>query len=164
MARHDTDLVLECDGSVKPTGAGSWGYVALSPWGTVVYEECGLIPHICDSNEAEYWAAIKALEFARDLSYPKRIELRADSKTMIDQLRGRYLFRNESLSCVAEQAVVLLGLFEEVQLYWVPRRWNAHADGVANAAFSQYPRREIAKIDRASLEKLPEDWKDWELS
>lgn len=166
MAKHDTDLILETDGSTKKTtpGPSAWAFVALSPWGSVVYEDCAVLPQPMTSNEAEYWGAVKALEFARDLGYPKKIELRSDSKTMINQLKGGYCFQNQDLANVAKKAADLLDCFELVQLYWVPRRWNEHANRLANAAFMQYPKREIAKIDRASLEKLPDDWKDWELS
>ncbi len=169
MARGDEapefDLILETDGSTKKTNPGpsAWGFVALGPWGNVVYEDCGVLPQHGTSNEAEFWAAWHAMQFARDLGYVKRLELRADSLTMIRQLEGKYGFRSEALTRVAERVIEQMAFFDEVSLIWVPRKWNKHADALANAAFEHNKNAAIRRIDRASFEMMPEEHRQFEI-
>lgn len=166
MAAPDYDLILETDGSTKKTNPGpsSWGFVALGPFDNVIYEDCSLIPQPCTSNEAEYWACLHALQFARDLGYVRRIELRADSLTMIRQLEGKYGFRSGDLNHLAEQALEMIAYFDKVDLLWMPRKWNGHANALAAAAFAHNRNSAMRAIDRKGFETMPPDHRDWERS
>ncbi len=158
------DLILETDGSTKKTNPGpsAWGFVALGPFSNVIYEDCGVIPKHCTSNEAEYWALIHALRFAKDLGYVKRIEIRADSLTMIRQLEGKYGFRSEGLNHLATLVGDVLDTFDVVSLLWVPRKWNGHADALASAAFEHNKNAAVRRIKRDDFERMPEDHRLWE--
>ncbi len=158
-------LILETDGSTKKANPGpsAWGFVAIGPWGNIVYEDCGVIPQHCTSNEAEFWAVWHALQFARDLGYVKTVEVRADSLTVIRQLEGKYGFRNEGLTRVAEKVIEQMAFFEEISLIWVPRKWNKHADALANAAFEHNRQAAIRRINRDAFEMMPSHHRDFEI-
>lgn len=158
------DLVLETDGSTKRAnhrgvGPSSWGFVALTPWMDVIYEDCGLCG-MMNSNQAEYRAVWEALKFARDLNYPRKIQVRSDSTTLVNQMSRGFGLTEQGVSHPSSKvALVALG-FDEVTYIWTPRMYNHHADRLANAAFSQYPIREIRKIDRKEFDQLPKGWCD----
>ncbi len=167
MSKPEFDLVIECDGATKKKtqariGPSSWGFVALGPWGNVIYEDCGVIPQHCTSNEAEYWAVIHALRFAKDLGYVKALEIRSDSLNMIRQLEGKYGFRSEALNHLATIVVDVLDTYEKVSLLWVPRKWNSHADALANAAFEHNKNAAIRRINRCEFEMMPQGHRDFE--
>lgn len=163
----DFDLAIEVDAAVKKKdhqrkGAASYGLVALGPFENVIYEACGRLPD-CDSNEAEFHAILKALEFAKDLGYPKRIEIRSDSRTCVRQLQGRYDFHNTELNGLSAQCIIAMKPFDRVLLLWCPREYNKHADKLANAAFDAKPQRAIRKIRREAFPRLPMSERVWEL-
>lgn len=166
-AAPDYDLVVECDGSTKKTNPGpsGWGFVALSPFMSVIYEDAGLVPHECSSNEAEYYALLNALGFAKDLGYVRRIEVRADSKTMVRQLQYQNRFaKSEALNLLADKVQSMIGGFDVVDLLWVPRKWNQHANALANAAFlNEKKQAAIRRINRSDFEMMPEWHKNNEL-
>lgn len=162
----EVDLILETDGATKKTNPGpsGWGFVALGPWENVIYEDCGLIPGAVTSNEAEYYAALKALEFAKDLGYPRSVEVRADSLTMIRQLQGRYGFRSTDLNEIADRVRSLMDVFDRVDLLWVPRRWNEHANALASAAFQgDKVQAAVRKIKRETFKKMPSGHRTFEM-
>lgn len=156
-------LVIETDASVKGgnPGTGSYGMVALSEWGTVIYEDCGLIPTRVTSNEAEYQALIEGLKFARDLGYVRHVECRSDSSIVINQMCGKYSCRVERLRLLSDQVADLAANFDQVDYIWIPRRYNGHADRLAAAAFTQYPKRIMKMIHRRDFEQLPPDYVMW---
>lgn len=158
------DLVLETDGSTKRSNPGpsSWGFVALGPYNNIIYEDCGLIPQPCTSNHAEYWACLHALQFARDLGYVRRIELRSDSLTMVKQLRGQYGFRSDDLTELAGGVSEMIDTFERVDLIWIPRRWNGHANALAAAAFAHSRTAALRAIIRSNYETMPPEHRDLE--
>lgn len=85
------------------------------------------------NNVAEYEAAIAGLEAAADLG-ARAVELRADSKLVIEQLAGRWRVKQTHLKPLHARACELLERFDEVVLEHVPREQNTDADSLANAA------------------------------
>lgn len=156
--RPEWDVILETDAAVRHgnPGTATFGFVAISPFdNSVIYEDCGLLPGLMDSNEAEYWAVVKALQFAKDLGYPEVVELRSDSLTMIRQLTGQYNFRSDKLNRVATKVWELMRWFYRVDLIFIPRRWNGHADALSKAGFAHNKNTVMRGIVRSSYETMP---------
>jgi len=116
---------------------GNPGPAAL---GVVIYDEAGRELHRVSralgratNNEAEYWAAIAALEGALGLGATS-VELRMDSELVVRQLTGRYRVRNPRLAPLFARLLDLRSRFERVSVVHIPRAQNAVADRLANAA------------------------------
>ena len=89
------------------------------------------------NNIAEYRAVIAGLEKAKSLG-AREIELRIDSKLVVEQLNGRYKVKNERLKLLHAQALELLSQFK-VTVVHVPREENQRADELANLAYAVPP-------------------------
>ncbi len=85
------------------------------------------------NNEAEYRAAIAALEAALALG-AHRVDLRMDSELVVRQMSGRYRVRNPRLARLHARMLALRQRFEEVVVRHVPRTDNKVADSLANQA------------------------------
>jgi ribonuclease HI len=86
---------------------------------------------VATNNVAEYRAAIRGLELARDLG-ADRVILRSDSRLLIEQLAGRFRVKNPTLIRLNEQARSLVKDFSDVVFEHVPRELNRRADTLAN--------------------------------
>ena len=86
---------------------------------------------VATNNVAEYRAAIAALERAAELG-ARRLQLRSDSRLLIEQLTGKWRVKNPTLIRLHTQARKLLASFDEVSFEHVPRELNKHADRLAN--------------------------------
>jgi ribonuclease HI len=85
------------------------------------------------NNVAEYRAVIAGLEAALD--FPAReVQVRADSKLVIEQLAGRWRVKQDHLRPLHARARELLCGYESVDLAHVPREQNTDADLLVNAA------------------------------
>jgi probable phosphoglycerate mutase len=92
---------------------------------------------VATNNVAEYRAAIRGLELARDLG-ARTVLLRSDSRLLIEQLAGRFRVKNPTLIRLHEEARGLLGAFEEVSFEHVPREFNRAADRLANRGVDEW--------------------------
>jgi ribonuclease HI len=85
------------------------------------------------NNVAEYRALIAGLEAARE--FPARaVEVRGDSKLVIEQVRGAWKVRQAHLRPLVEDVRRLLADYDTVALVHVPREQNTDADLLVNAA------------------------------
>lgn len=88
------------------------------------------------NNEAEYRAAIGALEAALGLG-ASHVELRMDSELVVRQLTGRYRVRNPRLIPLYKRLLDLRGRFQSVTFRNVSRAENRLADSLANQALDR---------------------------
>ncbi len=85
------------------------------------------------NNVAEYRALIAGLEAAR--AFPARsVEVRGDSKLVIEQVRGTWKVKQAHLRPLVDEVRRLLEPYERVTLTHVPREQNTDADLLVNAA------------------------------
>ena len=85
------------------------------------------------NNVAEYRALIAGLEAAR--AFPARaVEVRGDSKLVIEQVRGTWKVKQAHLRPLVDEVRRLLESYERVTLTHVPREQNTDADLLVNAA------------------------------
>jgi len=126
-------LILYADGAARgnpgPAGAGA---VLLDEDGTVV-AELTLALGRATNNVAEYSALILGLEEAKRLG-ANAIDVRMDSKLVVEQLSGRWRTKHPGLIPLALRAGQLLASFPERQVRHVPREQNLVADALSNRA------------------------------
>jgi probable phosphoglycerate mutase len=124
-------LTLHCDGAARgnPGPAGIGVHIADDD-GTTVAEIAEGIGE-ATNNVAEYTAAIRGLERARDLG-ATQVHLRSDSKLLIEQLAGRWKIKNANLIRLHREARALVEGFERATFEHVPRERNVEADRLAN--------------------------------
>lgn len=100
------------------------------------------------NNVAEYTAAIRGLERARELG-ATRVLLRSDSRLLIEQLAGRWKVKNPTLQVLHHEARSLIKGFEEVRFEHVRRERNVQADALANRGVDEWLAGEGASWERA---------------
>ena len=88
------------------------------------------------NNVAEYTGLIEALAAALELS-ATTVDVRMDSKLVIEQMSGRWQIKNPGLRPLAARAAALAGRFETVTYEWIPRERNRAADALANRAMDE---------------------------
>jgi ribonuclease HI len=85
------------------------------------------------NNVAEYTALVLALREAQRLG-AREIDLRLDSKLIVEQLHGRWRVKDAKLREFWAEAKILLATFERWNATHEPRATNKAADALANLA------------------------------
>jgi ribonuclease HI len=130
------EILVYCDGGSRGNpGPSAIGAVVLDPSTepprllASVSERIG----ITTNNVAEYRALIAGLEAAAQFG-ARRVRVRADSKLVIEQVKGAWKVKQPHLRPLLEEARTLLAGYAEVDLQHVPRAENTEADALVNAA------------------------------
>ena len=103
---------------------------------------------VATNNVAEYTAAIRGLERARELG-ATQVLLRSDSRLLIEQLAGRWKVKNPTLQRLHHEARSLIREFEEVRFEHVRRERNVEADALANRGVDEWLAGEGASWERS---------------
>ena len=101
---------------------------------------------VATNNVAEYTAAIRGLERARELGATD-VLLRSDSRLLIEQLAGRWKVKNPTLQRLHHEARSLAGGFRHVRFEHVRRERNVEADRLANQGVDEWLAGEGASWD-----------------
>ena len=127
-------VIVEADGGSRgnPGPAGFGCVVWADDHATVLAEHCQAIG-ITTNNVAEYRGLIAGLEEARRLGAAE-VEVRMDSKLVVEQMAGRWKVKHPGLAELHQQARALASTFGFVRFSWIPREQNKHADRLANEA------------------------------
>ena len=88
---------------------------------------------VTTNNVAEYRALLAGLEAAAPFG-AQRVRVRADSKLVVEQVKGTWKVKQPHLRPLLEEARKLLAGYQEVDVQHVPRAENAAADALVNAA------------------------------
>lgn len=124
-------MILHCDGAARGNpGPAGIGVVIADAGGTVLAEIAEGIG-VATNNVAEYTAALRGLERARELGASK-VLLRSDSRLLVEQLAGRYRVKNPTLQRLHAEVRSVAASFEGITYEHVPRTRNADADRLAN--------------------------------
>ncbi|HVV10778.1 bifunctional RNase H/acid phosphatase [Amycolatopsis sp.] len=126
-------MIVEADGGSRGNpGPAGYGAVVKDQSGAVLAERSeGL--GVVSNNVAEYSGLIAGLAAAAELG-ASTVDVRMDSKLVVEQMSGRWKIKHAGLQALAEQARELAGRFEHVSYEWIPRAQNSHADRLANEA------------------------------
>jgi len=146
--------VVEADGGARGNpGPAGYGAVVKDPSGAVVAEVAESIG-VATNNVAEYRGLIAGLTALTDAvgAAGVPVEVRMDSKLVIEQMSGRWKVKHENIRPLAAQAAALARR-HQVTWRWIPRAENAHADRLANEAMDAAARGEdwlsaTAAVDR----------------
>jgi ribonuclease H / adenosylcobalamin/alpha-ribazole phosphatase len=127
-------VVVEADGGARgnPGPAGYGAVVREANTGEVLAERSGAIG-VATNNVAEYEGLIAGLQAAAEVGAVE-VDVRMDSKLVVEQMSGRWRINHPGLRPLAARAAGLVQGFDAVSYTWVPRDRNKHADALANAA------------------------------
>lgn len=132
-------LVVEADGGSRGNpGPAAYGALVRDAATGEVLDEEALPLGVATNNVAEYSGLIAGLEMARALDPSAAVEVRMDSRLVVEQMAGRWKVRHPALGPLALRAQSLRP--PEVTWTWVPRAGNKAADALVNAALDGAPR------------------------
>lgn len=137
-----THVVVEADGGSRgnPGPAGYGAVVRDAATGAVLAQRKAGLGHTTN-NVAEYSGLVAGLTAARDLG-AVRVDVRMDSRLVVEQMSGRWKIKHAPLQTLAQQARELVAGFGQVTFEWVPRALNKEADRLANEAMDEQAVRE----------------------
>ena len=122
------------------TDGGSRGNPGPAAIGILIGDKTyGEVIGVATNNVAEYKAAIFALKKAKQLLGAKKaseteLEIRADSKLIVEQLNGNFKILEETLQPLFLEAWNLRLDFQKVDFKLIPREKNKEADALVNEA------------------------------
>ncbi len=129
-------LVIEADGGARgnPGPAGYGAVVCDAESGEVLAEASDGLG-VTTNNVAEYRGLLAGLRAAADLAAAvTEVEVRMDSKLVVEQMSGRWKIKNDTLRPLALEAARLARDLGTVRYTWIPRARNQRADRLANLA------------------------------
>lgn len=130
-------VIVEADGGSRgnPGPAGCGALVRDATSGTVLAEKAVSLG-TATNNYAEYSGLITGLRAAADLDADV-VDVRMDSKLVVEQMSGRWKIKHATLRPLADEAKGLASRFERVGFQWIPREQNSAADRLANLAMDE---------------------------
>ncbi len=137
-------VVVEADGGSRgnPGPAGYGALVRDAGTGRVLAERAASVGR-ATNNVAEYGGLVAGLQAALDLDPTAEVEVRMDSKLVVEQMSGRWQVKHPAMKPLAAQARELAGRLPRVRYAWIPRAQNAHADRLANEAMDAAARGDV---------------------
>ena len=126
-------VLIEADGGSRGNpGPAAYGAVLKDAETGEVIAEDGSTIGVATNNVAEYSGLIGGLRLAEEFAPHAEIEVRMDSKLVVEQMSGRWKIKHPDMKPLAMEAN---GLAPFGTTYtWMPREQNAHADRLANEA------------------------------
>jgi probable phosphoglycerate mutase len=133
-----TSFVIEADGASRGNpGHASYGTVVRNMnTGEVVVELAAVLGH-ATNNVAEYRGLVAGLTEVAQLDPNAIVEVRMDSKLVVEQMSGRWKIKHPDMRDLAMQAREILP-YGNVTYTWIPREDNKHADALANEALDTH--------------------------
>ncbi|GAA3283512.1 reverse transcriptase-like protein [Nesterenkonia halobia] len=128
-----TTLIVEADG-------GSRGNPGIAGSGALVRDASGRVLATratplgkASNNVAEYTGLIDGLTLAAEIDPQAEVDVRLDSKLVVEQMSGRWRIKHEDMKRLAAQAAAILPP-TQVRYTWIPRKQNGDADALSNEA------------------------------
>jgi len=136
-------VVIEADGGSRGNpGEAAYGAVLKdAESGELIAERAEAIG-IATNNVAEYRGLIAGLELYQQHTPDADLEVRMDSKLVVEQMSGRWKIKHPDMKPLAMAANRLAPA--ETTYTWIPREQNTHADRILNDALDagkQQPRK-----------------------
>ncbi|WP_326552605.1 bifunctional RNase H/acid phosphatase [Micromonospora sp. NBC_01813] len=130
-------VIVEADGGARGNpGPAGYGAVVLDAGTGAVLAERGEPIGVATNNVAEYQGLIAGLRAASEIG-ATAVDVRMDSKLVVEQMTGRWQIKNPGLRPLAAQAAKLVREFDTVSFGWIPREKNKRADALANQAMDR---------------------------
>lgn len=132
-------LIITADGGSRGNpGPAAYGAVVRDADTGEVLDSEGLTIGVDTNNVAEYSGLVAGLEIARALAPDAEVEVRMDSKLVIEQMAGRWKIKHPGMKTLATRANALRPA--RVTWTWIPRADNTAADALVNAALDGRPK------------------------
>ena len=126
-------VIIEADGGSRGNpGPAAYGAVLKDADTGAVIAEDGTTIGVATNNVAEYSGLIAGLRLAEEFAPAADIEVRMDSKLVVEQMSGRWKIKHPDMRPLATEANRLAPF--GTTYTWVPREQNKHADRLANEA------------------------------
>lgn len=141
-------VIVEADGGSRGNpGPAGYGAVVFDERGAVLAERAEGIG-VTTNNVAEYQGLLAGLRAAAEL-HAETVDVRMDSKLVVEQMSGRWKIKHPALQPLALEAQRLVRGFTRVTYQWIPRERNKHADRLANEAMDAQAGITPGKAERA---------------
>lgn len=128
-----SSVVVEADGGSRGNpGPAAYGAVLRDASSGAVIAEDGSTLGVASNNVAEYEGLIAGLRLAAEFAPGAVVEVRMDSKLVVEQMSGRWKIKHPDMRSLAAEAARVAPA--GTSYTWVPRAENAHADRLANEA------------------------------
>jgi len=128
-------IVAYIDGASRGNpGPAAAGFILNDATGTRLQAKAFCLGRTTN-NVAEYTSIVKALEAAKQIG-AKQISVFSDSELLVRQINGQYKVKSELIRPLFQQAIELLGEFEDSDVRFVPREKNKEADKLVNQALN----------------------------
>lgn len=126
-------VVVEADGASRGNpGEAAYGAVLRDAATGRVLAEAAVAIGEATNNVAEYAGLVAGLRLARDHAPGAEVEVRMDSKLVVEQMSGRWRIKHPGMKPLAAEARELAPA--GTRYTWIPREENAEADRLANQA------------------------------
>ena len=127
-------LIIEADGGSRGNpGPAAYGCLVKDAQTNEVLFKEGKTLGVTTNNVAEYSGLVAALAAAYEIDPNAQIEVRMDSKLVVEQMSGNWKIKHENMKGLVEKA---RNAFDQSQVkyVWVPREDNLAADTLLNIA------------------------------
>lgn len=130
-------LIVEADGGSRnnPGPAGYGAVVRDASTGEILLSASDFLG-VATNNVAEYNGLLAGLKLAQEIDPAAFVEVRMDSRLVIEQMSGRWQVKHPDMRVLASEAAKLSSSFGpgHVSYTWIPRERNQAADRLANEA------------------------------
>lgn len=153
MGRH---FIVEADGGSRGNpGPSAYGAVVIDADTGEVLANLAEYLGVATNNYAEYSGAIAGLRHAANLDPTADIEVRLDSRLVVEQMSGRWQIKHADMRELAKQARAAFPP-EQVTYTWVPREQNRRADALVNSALDAAAAGAAAPLVTTAMDLLGE--------
>ncbi|HEU5036539.1 MAG TPA: bifunctional RNase H/acid phosphatase [Nocardioides sp.] len=126
-------VIVEADGGSRGNpGPAAYGAVLRDAASGAVIAEEGTTIGVATNNVAEYSGLIAGLRLAQEHAPDADIEVRMDSKLVVEQMSGRWKIKHPDMRPLAAEAARLAPF--GTTYTWIPREQNKDADRLVNEA------------------------------
>jgi broad specificity phosphatase PhoE/ribonuclease HI len=147
-------VIVEADGGSRGNpGPAAYGALLKNARTGEVIAEIGETIGVATNNVAEYRGLIAGLLLAAEHAPEASIEVRMDSKLVVEQMSGNWKVKHPSMRPLAIEANRLAPI--GTTFTWVPRAQNSHADRLANEALDGV-RDASGLLGQAAVEQPPD--------
>jgi len=133
MGSDARSVLVEADGGSRGNpGKAAYGAVLMDAADRSVIAERAECIGVATNNVAEYRGLIAGLELFREHTPEADLEVRMDSKLVVEQMSGNWKIKHPDLKPLATAAHRLAPF--GTTYTWIPREENKHADRILNEA------------------------------
>ena len=123
-----TSFIVEADGGSRGNpGPAGYGALVRDPVTGVVLAERSESLGVATNNVAEYNGLIAGLRAAAEIDPGAEIEVRMDSRLVVEQMSGRWKIKHPDMKPLAATAAEAASGFSRVSYTWIPRERNKDA-------------------------------------